>query len=72
MGEKPSSLPACAEASAGKGEDFSLIVGATPSPPEVWRKGFQGPRVQGKAYRVPSLSLFDPLDIKPSILAEGC
>jgi len=27
MGEKPSPLPACAEASAGRGEDFSLIVG---------------------------------------------
>ncbi len=26
MGEKPSPLPACAEALAGRGEDFGLII----------------------------------------------
>jgi len=39
MGEKPSPSPACAEASAGRGEDFSLIVGAP--------KGFKDSRGQG-------------------------
>jgi len=59
MGEKPSPLPACAEApacalragkSAGRGEDFSLIVGVP--------KGFKDSRGQGfKEMLVGSLHL---------------